>query len=59
VYTGLIKYLETDDELAGVMGHEMAHADRRHSVNQIVEAYGVQLLIDIVLGENPAEYQSD
>lgn len=55
VYTGLIKYLESEDELAGVMGHEMAHADRRHSVNQMIEAYGVQLLVDIVLGDNQSQ----
>ena len=28
VYTGLIRYLEVEDHLAGVIGHEMAHADR-------------------------------
>ena len=32
VYTGLMKYLDTEDQLAGVLGHEMAHADRRHSL---------------------------
>lgn len=52
VYTGLIKYLDTEDELAGVMGHEIAHADRRHSVNQMVKSYGVQVLLDVVLGQN-------
>ena len=52
VYTGLIKYLESEDQLAGVMGHEIAHADRRHSVNQMVKQYGVQVLLDVVLGQN-------
>ena len=51
VYTGLIKYLETEDELAGVMGHEIAHADRRHSINQMKKQYGTQLLLDVVLGK--------
>lgn len=50
VYTGLIKYLDNADDLAGVMGHEIAHADRRHSVNQMKKAYGVQILASIVLG---------
>ena len=52
VYTGLIKYLDTEDELAGVMGHEIAHADKRHSINQMVKNYGVQVLFDVILGEN-------
>lgn len=51
VYTGLIKYLDTEDELAGVMGHEIAHADRRHSINQMKKQYGTQILLDVVLGK--------
>lgn len=51
VYTGLIKYLEKADDLAGVMGHEIAHSDRRHSVNQMIKNIGVQTLISIVAGE--------
>lgn len=50
VYTGLIKYLDNVDDLAGVMGHEIAHADRRHSINQMKKAYGVQILLSIVAG---------
>lgn len=30
VYEGLIKYTESDDELAGVIGHEISHAAFRH-----------------------------
>lgn len=30
VYEGLAKYVESDDELAGVMGHEISHAAFRH-----------------------------
>lgn len=52
VYTGLIKYLESEDELTGVMGHEIAHADRRHSSKQLTKAYGLSFLVDILLGEN-------
>jgi predicted Zn-dependent protease len=52
VYTGLIKFLETKSSLAGVLGHEMAHADRRHSTEQLTKAYGIQTLLDVVLGKN-------
>ncbi|MCF8367576.1 MAG: M48 family metalloprotease [Bacteroidales bacterium] len=53
VYTGIMKYLDNEAQLAGVMGHEMAHADRRHSTDQLTKAYGLQLLLSIVLGNNP------
>lgn len=52
IYTGLIKYLDTKSSLAGVIGHEMAHADKRHSTNQLTKVYGVQTLLEIALGEN-------
>lgn len=52
VYTGLIKFLDSEDELAGVLGHEMAHADRRHSTDQLTKQYGLSTLISIVLGDN-------
>lgn len=50
-YTGLIKFLDKEDDLMGVMGHEIAHADRRHSVKQMIENYGVQWLLSAALGE--------
>lgn len=54
VYTGIIKYLDNESELAGVMGHEMAHADLRHSTRQMTKLYGVQILIDATLGDKDA-----
>jgi len=34
VYTGLFKYIENEDELAVVMGHEIAHALARHGAER-------------------------
>lgn len=52
-YTGLIRFLDNDAQFAGVMGHEMAHAAERHSTEQMTKAYGLTMLLSIVLGENP------
>lgn len=52
VYTGIIKYLDSEYELAGVMGHEMAHADRRHVTDELTAQYGLQVLLDVVAGKN-------
>lgn len=51
-YTGLIKLLDNEAQFAGVMAHEMAHADRRHSTDQLTKAYGIQILFGILLGNN-------
>lgn len=50
VYTGLIKFLDSEDELAGVMGHEIAHAAQRHSTQQMTKAYGLQIMLGVVSG---------
>ena len=45
VYTGLLKFVDNEATLAGVMGHEIAHAERRHTTNRITKAYGAQILL--------------
>lgn len=52
VYTGLIKYLDSEDELAGVIGHEIAHADERHSTEALTRQYGIEVLLAVVLGND-------
>ncbi|MBA2412728.1 MAG: M48 family metallopeptidase [Burkholderiaceae bacterium] len=48
VYTGLIERLNvTDDELAAVMGHEIAHALREHARERIARQMGTQAVSTI------------
>ena len=51
VYTGLIKYLDSEDQLAGVMGHEIAHAAQRHSTQQMTKLYGIDAIRQIITGK--------
>ncbi len=47
IYTGLMKYLDKVDHLAGVLAHEIAHADQRHSTSQMTKQYGLEILVAI------------
>lgn len=53
-YTGLMKFLDNEASLAGVMAHEFAHSDRRHSTNRMTKVYGYQVLLAMVLGNDPS-----
>lgn len=55
VYTGLIKYLDKEDDLTGVLGHEVAHADLRHSARALERQYGIDLLLSVILGEDVSQ----
>ena len=44
IFKGLLDKLETDDEIAGVIAHEVAHIAARHAVKRIQNAYGALIL---------------
>ncbi|MGB2867027.1 MAG: M48 family metalloprotease [Bacteroidota bacterium] len=57
VYTGLLKFLDNEASLAGVIGHEIAHAERRHATRRMTTQLGYQALLAIVLGQSPKELE--
>jgi predicted Zn-dependent protease len=56
VNRGLIRAVRNEDELAGVLAHEIAHVAERHGTEQATKAYGAQagvgLLAQILGGRN-------
>lgn len=55
VYTGLMKFVDNEATLAGVVGHEIAHAENRHMTQRLTSYYGVSIVMSIVLGSNPSQ----
>jgi predicted Zn-dependent protease len=49
VYSGLIRYLDAEDYLAGVLGHEIGHAERRHSSLRMQKEYGIRKLLELAV----------
>lgn len=60
VYSGLIKQLNpTDDELAAVIGHEMAHALREHSREQVSQAVASSLGLSVLAAITGSQQTAD
>ena len=50
VTKGLLDLNVSDDELAGVLAHETAHINQRHSAKRIEQALAIAIVSDIALG---------
>ena len=50
VYSGLVYFLDHADDLMGVLGHEVAHSDQRHSSKQLQRVYGISVLLEVLAG---------
>ena len=56
IYTGLIKFLDNEAALTGVIAHEIAHAERRHMTQRLTSYYGVSTVLSLILGSNPNQF---
>ncbi len=49
VYKGLVDLMPSDDELAGVIGHEIGHIAKRHAIKDMEKGSGMNLLLMALL----------
>jgi predicted Zn-dependent protease len=51
IYTGLLRIMDNEAELAAVMSHEISHVVGRHGAKQLQATMGVALASQLVLGD--------
>src|SRR5690606_38193599 len=54
ICTGILMSLDSQDQFAGVLGHEIAHADMRHSTRQMTSMFAVEVLLLVIAGDRAA-----
>ncbi len=54
-YTGLLRHMETEAEMAAVVAHELSHVVARHSIKRLQTAMGVSLAWELVFGEDASK----
>lgn len=47
VYTGLLRYLDNEAAIAGVLAHEIAHAEERHGTEHMTQALGISTIMSL------------
>jgi predicted Zn-dependent protease len=52
VNTGLLSFVKSDGELAGILGHELAHIDRRHTMKSIYRGVGFTIGLSLLLKDS-------
>ncbi len=57
VNEGLLDFVQSDDELAGVIGHETGHNERRHTVTLPAKAQALNLIFGIASIFSPFIYR--
>ena len=50
VYSGLVKFVASPEELASVLAHEIGHVEKRHVVDRLLAEFGITLLFSVLSG---------
>jgi predicted Zn-dependent protease len=51
VFRGLLEKIQTTEELAGILAHEMQHIRHRHSTRMLLEQVSLGLLLGVIMGD--------
>lgn len=51
IHTGLFNLAETPEEILGVVAHEIAHVNERHSLRSMINAAGTLVLMQFLFGD--------
>src|SRR6478736_8724090 len=51
IHSGLLMAAESPEEVAGVLGHEIAHVTQRHSIRSIISSAGLYLVLQSMIGD--------
>lgn len=51
IFTGLLEFVESQDELAGIVAHELGHVHYRHPIVGAVRYAGFGMLVDLMFGQ--------
>lgn len=59
VNSGLIRAADSAEELAGVLTHEVAHAELRHTLRGVIKSLGLRAMVSLVIGDISASVFAD
>ncbi|MEN9599142.1 MAG: hypothetical protein RL596_1453 [Bacteroidota bacterium] len=51
VYSGIVKSLQSADELAALLAHEVSHINKRHSLKSLLRSSAIAILISVALND--------
>jgi len=54
-YTGLLREMKNESELAAVMAHEISHIVARHGIKRLQAAMGVGMAAQLILGDQSSQ----
>jgi beta-barrel assembly-enhancing protease len=57
IYTGIIKKMKNESELAGVMGHEIAHITQHHYRDEMAHSAALSLILQATLGNDDSKFK--